>query len=104
MDSGNGSLRDAIAMANATPDADTITFDSSLTGMTIGLTSGELSITNSLTINGLGANLLTVDAQQNGFRVFNIDNGSDDLINVFIDGLTITGGNPIGGGGGIFTF
>ncbi|NET44247.1 choice-of-anchor Q domain-containing protein [Okeania sp. SIO2B3] len=103
MDAGNGSLRDAIAMANATPDADTITFDSSLTGMTIGLTSGELSITNSLTINGLGANLLTVDAQQNGFRVFNIDNDSDDLINVFIDGLTITGGNPIGGGGGIST-
>ncbi|NEO58630.1 MAG: hypothetical protein F6K54_39630, partial [Okeania sp. SIO3B5] len=103
MDAGNGSLREAIAMANATPDADTITFDSSLNGMTIGLTSGELSITNSLTINGLGANLLTVDAQQNGFRVFNIDNGSDDVIDVFIDGLTITGGNPIGGGGGIFT-
>ncbi|NEP90564.1 MAG: hypothetical protein F6K18_29185 [Okeania sp. SIO2C2] len=103
MDAGNGSLRDAIAMANATPDADTITFDSSLTGMTIGLTSGELSITNSLTINGLGANLLTVDAQQNGFRVFNIDNGNNDLIDVFIDDLTITGGNPIGGGGGIFT-
>ncbi|WP_287324477.1 right-handed parallel beta-helix repeat-containing protein [Okeania sp. SIO1F9] len=103
MDAGNGSLRDAIAMANATPDADTITFDSSLTGMTIGLTSGELSITNPLTINGLGANLLTVDAQQNGFRVFNIDNGNNDLIDVFIDGLTITGGNPIGGGGGIFT-
>lgn len=103
MDAGNGSLRDAITMANAMPDADTITFDSSLTGMTIGLTSGELSITDSLTINGLGANLLTVDAQENGFRVFNIDNDSDDLINVFIDGLTITGGNPIGGGGGIFT-
>ncbi|NEQ77545.1 MAG: hypothetical protein F6K23_33750 [Okeania sp. SIO2C9] len=82
MDSGNGSLPDAITMANATPDADTINFDSSLTGMTIGLTGGELSITNSLTINGLGANLLTVDAQQNGFRVFNIDNGSDGLIDV----------------------
>ncbi|NEO58631.1 MAG: right-handed parallel beta-helix repeat-containing protein [Okeania sp. SIO3B5] len=100
MDAGNGSLRDAIAIANAMPDADTITFDSSLTGMTIGLTSGELSITDSLTINGLGANLLTVDAQQNGFRVFNIDNDSNELIDVFIDGLTITGGNPIGGGGG----
>ena len=104
MDAGDGSLRHAIEMANATLDADTITFDSSLTGMTIGLTSGELSITNSLTINGLGANLLTVDAQENGFRVFNIDNNdSDDFINVFINGLTITGGNPIGGGGGIFT-
>ncbi|OZH54211.1 hypothetical protein AFK68_12370 [Hydrocoleum sp. CS-953] len=102
-DAGVGSLRDAIEMANATLDADTITFDSSLTGKTIGLTSGELSITNSLTINGLGANLLTVDAQMNGFRVFNIDNNSDDFINVFINGLTITGGNPIGGGGGIFT-
>ncbi len=103
MDAGDGSLRDAIEQANATVDADTITFDSSLTGKTIGLTSGELSITNSLTINGLGANLLTVDAQNNGFRVFNIDNDSDDFINVFINDLTITGGNPIGGGGGIFT-
>ncbi|MGD1806506.1 choice-of-anchor Q domain-containing protein, partial [Dapis sp. BLCC M126] len=103
MDDGDGSLRDAIEKANATLDADTITFDSSLTGQTIGLTSGELFITNPLTINGLGANLLTVDAQNNGFRVFNIDNDSDDFINVFINGLTITGGNPIGGGGGIFT-
>ncbi|NEN91156.1 MAG: right-handed parallel beta-helix repeat-containing protein [Okeania sp. SIO3H1] len=100
MDAGNGSLRDAIAMANAMPDADIITFDSSLTGMTIRLTSGELSITDSLTINGLGANRLTVDAQENGFRVFKIDNDSDSIIDVFIDGLTITGGNPIGGGGG----
>ncbi|MEM1167585.1 MAG: Ig-like domain-containing protein [Cyanobacteria bacterium P01_H01_bin.35] len=103
LDDGDGSLRDAIEQANATLDADTITFDSSLTGQTIGLTSGELFITNPLTINGLGANLLTVDAQNNGFRVFNIDNNSDDFINVFINGLTITGGNPIGGGGGIFT-
>ena len=30
MDAGNGSLREAIAMANATPDADIINFDSSL--------------------------------------------------------------------------
>ncbi len=103
-DSGVGSLRHAIDLANLTLDADTITFDSFLTGKTIGLTSGELSITNSLTINGLGANFLTVDAQKNGFRVFNIDNNnSDDFINVFINGLTITGGNPIDGGGGIFS-
>ncbi len=101
MDAGAGSLRDAINMANGSAGADTINFN--LSSGTIGLTSGELLITDSLTINGLGANLLTVDAQMNGFRVFNIDDGTNSLIDVFIDGVTITGGNPIGGGGGIFT-
>ena len=52
-DSGSGSLRDAIIQANGTTGADTITFQPGLTG-TIVLTSGELDINESLTINGPG--------------------------------------------------
>ncbi len=52
LDTGAGSLRAALAAANASPGADAIDF--ATTG-TIKLTSGELDITDSLTINGPGA-------------------------------------------------
>src|SRR5437870_998206 len=54
-----GSLRDAITQANTHGGADTITFQPGLTG-TIALTSGELDITDDLTITGPGADKLTV--------------------------------------------
>jgi hypothetical protein len=110
-DDGLGSLRNAIAQANANDNSpavvDVIDFSSLFsTPQTILLTSGELSITESLTISGPGADLLTIDASGNdltplvkdgaGSRVFNIDDGGFDLINVTLDGLTITGGD-IGG-------
>src|SRR2546430_16737304 len=55
-DSGTGSLRDAI---NASANGDTIDFDPSVTG-TISLTSGWLTISHSIMINGPGYNVLTV--------------------------------------------
>lgn len=58
-DSGFGSLRQALAAANATADAGTITFQSGLAG-TILLTSGQLEVSNTLTIQGPGADVLTV--------------------------------------------
>jgi hypothetical protein len=58
LDSGPGSLRYEIQLANANPGADTINFKKGLTG-TITLTSGELDITDSLTINGPGTNKLS---------------------------------------------
>jgi hypothetical protein len=57
LDSGTGSLRAAVAAANANPGADAIDF--AVTG-SIGLTSGQLDITDSVTINGPGADALTV--------------------------------------------
>ncbi len=95
-DSGMGSLRQAILDANSTSGADLISFDNLLSGGSINLISGELSITDSLTINGLGADFLTVDAGGNDFRVFNINDGTTSFIDVSIDGLTITGGNLFG--------
>jgi MBG domain len=83
-DSGSGSLRDAIAAANP---GDTIVFDSSLNGQTITLTSGELYVDKNLTIQGPGANLLTVSGN-NASRVFEIAGG----VTATISGLTITNG------------
>src|SRR5262245_29633815 len=64
---GGTSLREAIATASP---GETITFDPSVSG-TIVLTLGELVIDKGLTINGPGASLLTIDAQQSS-RVLNI--------------------------------
>ena len=57
LDSGPGSLRDALA--NAT-NFETITFCPTVTG-TIVLTNGELVVTNSVTILGPGPGLLAVN-------------------------------------------
>lgn len=93
-DSGAGSLRNAIFDANTASTTDIIDFDTSLSGGTISLTSGELGITDNLTINGLGADLLSVDAGGNPFRIFNVDDGNSvNDLEVAINGLTITGGN-----------
>ena len=86
-DSGPGSLRDALALAN---DGDTI--DATGISGTILLTSGELQITHKVTINGPGAGSLAVNGNATS-RVFE-NFGS----NVTISGFTITNGN----GGGIF--
>src|SRR5437762_10863248 len=68
LDSGAGSLRAEIAAANS---KDTIVFAPSLDGQTIALTSGELAITKSLTIQGPGAGLLAISGG-NTWRVFEV--------------------------------
>jgi parallel beta-helix repeat protein len=97
-DLANLSLRDALALANANPDADTISFAPSLSGGTINLSLGELAITDSVTIEGLGATNLTINGNSQS-RIFNVDDGNSDTnINVEIDGLTLTGGSADNGG------
>jgi hypothetical protein len=97
VDENNGtgavSLREAIAQANTTAGADTIVFASSLSG-TIALSLGQLTISDALTIDGLGANVLTVSGN-NASRVFYIQNAG--VVN--IEGLTITKGSGDNGGG-----
>src|SRR5262249_31323523 len=92
LDSGAGSLRAAVAAANANPGADTIDFD--VTG-TIALTSGQLDITDSLTINGQGASALTVSGEGVS-RVFGITGDPT----VVIAGLTVANGRTTDSPGG----
>ena len=99
---GDISLREAILFSD---DGETITFDSNLGGGTITLALGQLAIDKSLTIQGLGADRITIDGAGNS-RVFDInDRLEDNSIDVALDGLKITGGSTgIGiseSGGGI---
>src|SRR5262245_43356116 len=112
-DSGAGSLRAALDLANANADADIINFDSTVFNVprTINLAnaSGQLAVSNPVTINGPGANLLTVRriaGAANLYRVFNILHNSL-TIDVTLAGMTITGGGlqgpgALGNGAGIF--
>jgi hypothetical protein len=90
LDSGSGSLRDAIGHAK---DGDTIVFAPSLNGQTITLTSDQLTLSKSLDIEGPGASLLAISGGDIN-RVFNVNEG----FTVTIAGLTIThgraGGSP----------
>lgn len=96
-DAGTGSLRQAILDANANPGDDTITFVHALSGQKILLTSGQLSVNDSVTILGPGANQLSIDGNGNS-RVFYLSPGLTNLI----AGVTITNGYGIFAGGGIF--
>ena len=85
-DSGAGTLRQAIL--DASP-GDTINFAAGIT--TINLLSDELLIDKNLTINGPGANLLTVQRSSGAdFRVFHIDSTS---VVANISGLRIANGH-----------
>jgi hypothetical protein len=97
-DMGTGSLRAAITQANLNPGSDII----DMTGVsgTITLTSGELDITDPVTINGPGAGTLVVSGN-NTSRIFGIDDGAAGTsMSVTISGLTLTGGNAGTGDGG----
>ncbi len=87
-DAGPGSLRQAVLDANSNAGADAIDFAAGIAG-TIDL-GDELTITDSLTITGPGADQLTIDGGGED-RIFNID-GSAGSIDVSISGLTLTNG------------
>ncbi|MBD2488826.1 choice-of-anchor Q domain-containing protein [Aulosira sp. FACHB-615] len=108
--SGLGSLQQAVLNANASAGKDLIRFTGGLftdnIADTISLGGSSLFITDDLSIDGRGSNLLTVSgnynfAQDNNIsRVFEIANG----ITVDIEGLTIANGyaTDTRGGGGVY--
>jgi hypothetical protein len=100
LDSGSGSLRQAVLDSNALPGADTINFNSQLfsTNRTITLTSGELLISDNLSVVGPGANVLTISGN-NVTRVFDVHGST--ILNVSFSSLTITKGISNNFSGGI---
>jgi hypothetical protein len=104
-DSGAGSLRQAILDANAHLGNDVITFASGLRGQIIKLTSGEITITDSVTIdgdldnNGTADITISRDTTAPRFRIFNIDDGLSSSQQVTLEGLIITGGSIVSSGG-----
>lgn len=94
-DNGKGSLRSAIAQANS---GDTIRFSKTLADKTIGLSSGQLSLTKDLTIDGAGASGLTISGNFKT-RVFQLEKRKRATIR----NLTIANGKTKGAGGGIDT-
>ena len=104
-DSGTGSLRQAILDANATVANDTIDFNfsSGTNPYTITLAAAlpnivAASTAGTLTINGLGASSLIIDANGGNFSIFTIDTGA----NLTISGLTVSGANNSVNSGGAF--
>ncbi len=105
---GNGvTLRDAIQAANTDASVDgsaagvagvqnVIVFTPGLTG-TIKLELGQLTISSTMEIDGLGAGKTIIDAQQNS-RIFGITSTAGD---VTLDGMTIENGLASDTGGAI---
>jgi parallel beta-helix repeat protein len=101
-DSGASSLRAEIAAAKS---GDTIVFNTNRSlgtdfskAQTITLTSGELLVSRNITINGPGADKVTISGGNNS-RVFEVASTTKSVV---LSGLTITGGLvQFGGGGGI---
>lgn len=92
-DSGAGSLRAAIASAQA---GDSIKFASTLANKVIKLTSGQINLTKNLTIDGTGAANLTISGNNTG-RVFEVAKHIDATVR----NLSITNGYSTSRGGGI---
>src|SRR5947209_10606766 len=87
VDGGAGtSLRMAVARANASPGADTITFSPLLRG-TLTLANGQMRLEDDVEIAGPGAGTLTVSGNH-ASRTFTIDAG----VTASLSGLTIADG------------
>src|SRR6476469_876459 len=103
--SGAGSLADAINSANAGPAADTIVFQTGLTGRIALNTAALPNLTTPATIVGPGADQLTIDGDSDGSRLttplLNIAGASAATpIAVSISGLKLAGGGDPSSTGG----
>jgi len=98
-------LREAISAANGSAGPDNVTFASGLSGaIVLDSASGQIPITEGVSIQGPGAGTLTVDADGDS-RIFYIQDASTDTVS--ISGLTLTHGvakyGPGSAGGAIYS-
>ena len=109
-------LREAIRFSSISNGRREISFDETIYGSTIQLDTslGSYVIDTKMTITGAGAQITILapgsdDPSGNAFRIFNIDNDDfdeetpDTIAEVFVSGLTLTGGVSDEAGGAIFT-
>lgn len=73
-DGGEGSLREAIADANAAPGKDTVLFAADLQGV-MKLTAGAIGVTGATKIKGPAGQSAVIDGMD-ASRIFNINDGS----------------------------
>jgi len=105
-DAGDGTcdatctLRDAINTANHLPSVSTINFAPGLTQITL---TSEIVISGILTINGSGANVLTIDGGVGANRIFTITGGLVDINDVTLTGGNGTSATADGMGGAIYS-
>ncbi len=98
-DDGQFSLREVIQAANEIAGVQTVTFSPDLDGSVLELTLGEISITESLTIDGSGQNAgVAIDAGGNS-RLFHVTAASGEA--VAFRSLELRGGQASGSGGAI---
>jgi parallel beta-helix repeat protein/predicted outer membrane repeat protein len=97
-DAGPGSLRQAVADAEAATGPDVVQFQAGLTG-TITLTTGEIGIKDSVDIQGPGTSVISVSGND-ASRIFYLYNSSNPAPSVSISGLTLTHGKASKGDGG----
>jgi CSLREA domain-containing protein len=103
-DSGVGTLRQAITSANVDAGPDTINFQAGLTG-TITLATALPELSTSMSINGPGANVLTVQrSTAPGTPLFLIFGTFNQNVVLSISGLTISNGDNSQNGGAIRNF
>lgn len=95
---GVTTLREAIAAANAKPGADTISFNLGTGSHTITITNGQLSILDTLVINGTGN--LTINGNGRS-RIFEISSNTSATLSKLnlVNGGTLIGGGAISNAG-----
>ena len=99
-DAGAGSLRDAIAQANAVAGDDTVQFQAGLAG-TITLAS-EIVVSDTVSLAGPGAGRITVDGGTTT-RLFKVQHANGAAITATFSGLTLAHGHAPDEGGAIWS-
>jgi PKD repeat protein len=97
-DAGCGSLRYAVGLALP---GDTVTFTPTLAGQTITLTSDQINVDASITIDGSGAPDISIDGNH-AFRIFEI--GAEADVTVTLNALNIVNGAADFEGGGVLNY
>ncbi len=114
-DSGSGSLREAVQLANSNPGPDTILFDAAIPGLAINLTTTEIAITDSVIVDASDLPFrLDIDATAadptpsindgNGIRAFTVNDANAAVSSlVEFHNIRFSGGDVTGLGGAILS-